>query len=297
LFINTIPVRIRFEARTPIGELLQTVHEDAVNSETYHHYPLANIQAESVLKQNLLDHLFIFENFPIAEKLDGLVNPGKSGKEEIKEEKSLQVGVSNFEMVEQNEYDFSVLIIPGMELTLNLTYNGNVYETGVVERIINHFNRVFDQLIADKEVRVGEIAVLSGDEKKQLLYDFNDTDADYPQDKTIQQLFMEQVRRTPDHVAVAGVSSGEYLTYGALDNASGHTAQRLREAGVAVDTVAALMIDRSVHMLVGIFGILKAGGAYLPIDPDYPRERIDFMLKDSDTKVIFTNGLKVNGLD
>ncbi|MCP5048322.1 MAG: AMP-binding protein, partial [bacterium] len=109
LFINTIPVRICFKEQTTVKELLQNVHQEAVNSETYHHYPLADIQAESVLKQNLLDHLFIFENFPIAEKLDGLVNPGKSGKERTQEGKSLQVGVSNFEMVEQNEYDFSVL--------------------------------------------------------------------------------------------------------------------------------------------------------------------------------------------
>ncbi|MCP5047949.1 MAG: amino acid adenylation domain-containing protein, partial [bacterium] len=297
LFINTIPVRIRFEARTPIGELLQTVHEDAVNSETYHHYPLADIQAESLLKQNLLDHLFVFENFPIAEKLDGLVNPGKPAKEGIKEEKNLQVGVSNFEMFEQNEYDFGVLFIPGRELTLNLTYNGNVYETRTVERMVNHLNRVFDRLIADEGVRVGEIAVLSEDDKKQLLDDFNDTAADYPKDKTIHEIFEDQVSRTPDRAAVVSSHDHQTLSYRELSDRSGGLAHLLKEKGIAPGAIVGLMMERSLEMIIGLLGILKAGGAYLPIDPDYPRERVDFMLRDSGAKVIVTDGLMVDRLD
>ncbi|MCP5049925.1 MAG: amino acid adenylation domain-containing protein, partial [bacterium] len=108
---------------------------------------------------------------------------------------------------------------------------------------------------------------------------------------------MEQGRRTPDKLAVAGIYPSECLTYGALDNASGQLAYRLNKAGVALNTVVAIMMERSVHMMVGILGILKAGGVYLPIEPDYPGERIRYMLKDSDAKVIFTNGLKVNGSD
>ncbi|HLP57970.1 MAG TPA: amino acid adenylation domain-containing protein, partial [Candidatus Deferrimicrobium sp.] len=137
--------------------------------------------------------------------------------------------------------------------------------------------------------------VLSAAEKQQLLYDFNNTATEYPQDKTIPELFIEQVHRTPDSIAFVGadprVCPGHSvrpirLTYRQLHEQSGRVARAFIEKGVRVDDIVAIMMDRTVEMMVTILGILKSGAAYLPLDPDYPQERIDYMLKDSNAKIL-----------
>jgi amino acid adenylation domain-containing protein/FkbM family methyltransferase len=116
------------------------------------------------------------------------------------------------------------------------------------------------------------------------LYDFNDTAADFPKGKVLEQLFREQVEKTPDSTAV--VDRTVQLTYRELNEKAGRLAQVLKEKGVLPDNIIAIKIGRSIDMIIGIFGILKAGAAYLPIDPAYPPERIDFMLKDSNARVL-----------
>ncbi|MCX6580312.1 MAG: amino acid adenylation domain-containing protein, partial [Candidatus Aminicenantes bacterium] len=118
---------------------------------------------------------------------------------------------------------------------------------------------------------------------------------DYPKDKTIQQLLEEQTSRTPDHIAIVGTTTVETLratslhtTYRQLNEQSNRLAGLLSEKGVLPDSIVAIMMERSIEMIIAIFGILKAGGAYLPIDPDYPQERIDYMLKDSGAKLLVT---------
>jgi bacitracin synthase 3 len=135
---------------------------------------------------------------------------------------------------------------------------------------------------------------MSQAEKKQVVFSLNDTEAVYPEDKTIHQLFEEQVERTPDHIALVGTAPEVprgcpvYLTYHELNEKSGRLAGLLIEKGVLADNIVGIMVERSVEMIVGILGILKSGGAYLPIDPGYPQERIDYMLKDSGAKLLVT---------
>src|SRR5690606_10754061 len=112
----------------------------------------------------------------------------------------------------------------------------------------------------------------------KLLYEFNDTYTDYPRDKTIQQLFEEQVEKTPDNIAV--VFEDKKLTYSELNEKANSLARVLRDNGVKADSIVGIMVERSIEMIVGIMAVLKAGGAYLPIDPLYPAERIKYMLAD-----------------
>ncbi|PFJ11564.1 AMP-binding protein, partial [Bacillus cereus] len=114
---------------------------------------------------------------------------------------------------------------------------------------------------------------------------FNDTAVEYPVG-TIHELFEEQVKKTPNHIAV--VFEEKQLTYEELNKKANKLARTLREKGVAQNSIVAIMVDRSVEMIVGILGVLKAGGAYLPIDPEYPTERIEFMLEDSNADIIIT---------
>ena len=123
-------------------------------------------------------------------------------------------------------------------------------------------------------------------EKQQILSDFNATEAEYPRDKTIHELFEAQVEQTPDNVAV--VFEEEQLTYRELNARANQLARVLREKGVQPDTLVGIMAERSLEMIVGILAILKAGGAYVPIDPEYPEERIRYMLEDSGVEILLT---------
>ncbi|MCH7324069.1 amino acid adenylation domain-containing protein, partial [Solibacillus sp. MA9] len=117
----------------------------------------------------------------------------------------------------------------------------------------------------------------------------------YPRDKTIQELFEEQVERTPNNIAV--VFEKSKLTYIELNKKSNQLARVLKEKGVGPDSIVGIMVERSIEMVVGIMAILKAGGAYLPIDPEYPVERIRYMLKDSKTKVILTKNTILKSIE
>ncbi|MCP5105652.1 MAG: AMP-binding protein, partial [bacterium] len=115
--------------------------------------------------------------------------------------------------------------------------------------------------------------------------------------KTIHRIFEEQVEKTPDRIAVVGMECGSpedvhHITYRRLNNMAGQLARRLNNEGVDADSVVAIMVERSIEMIVGVLGILKAGGAYLPIDPEYPQDRIDYILADSNAKIVLRGNLK-----
>ncbi|MCP5106470.1 MAG: amino acid adenylation domain-containing protein, partial [bacterium] len=169
-------------------------------------------------------------------------------------------------------------------------YNCGRYRQETIDRITGHLVRFLSQAISHINRELVQIDILSEDEKRRLLLDFNDTGTQYPRDKTIAQLFEQQAARTPDRIAVADHRSYKtYMTYDQLNQTSGHSAWGLMARGVACDDIVGIMLERSMEMIIGILAILKAGGAYLPIDPDYPQDRIDFMLKDSNARLLLTN--------
>src|SRR5260221_2935408 len=116
---------------------------------------------------------------------------------------------------------------------------------------------------------------------------FYNYQSDYPKDKTIHELFEEQVSKTPHNTAV--VFEDKSLTYEELNERSNQLAHYLRKRGVTPDTLVGICVERSLEMVIGILGILKAGGAYLPLDPEYPKDRIRFMLEDAKTSILLTH--------
>src|SRR6185295_6171012 len=132
------------------------------------------------------------------------------------------------------------------------------------------------------------LAVLPALELKQVLAQFNATEVSYPPGRLLPQLFEEQVRASPDAVAV--VYEGERLSYGELNRRANQLAHYLRQQGVGPDRRVGLCVERSVAMVVGILGVLKAGGAYVPLDPSYPPERLGYLLSDATPQVLLTQG-------
>ncbi|MCP4219627.1 MAG: amino acid adenylation domain-containing protein, partial [bacterium] len=135
---------------------------------------------------------------------------------------------------------------------------------------------------------IGTDTVLAAEEKETLLYRLNGTDAGYPMDKTIHQLFEDQVQQYPDNIAVSEPGGGKSLTYRQLKNRADQTAALLTGSGVGPETIVALFVEPSMEMIAGILAVLKAGGCYLPIDPLYPEPRITFMLQDAAVHTLLT---------
>ncbi|MCP5049500.1 MAG: amino acid adenylation domain-containing protein, partial [bacterium] len=174
----------------------------------------------------------------------------------------------------------------GEIISLNVTYCTALYKGETIKRFIGYFKRILTGMIREPDRLLASIDYVPEDEKNRILLDFNRTDMPFAEDLTIHRCFEEKAGQTPGQIAVHG--EGVSLSYGELNHASHCLARQLKEKGVnpVTNPIVAIMADRSVETVIGILGILKAGGAYLPIDPGYPQERIDFMLKDSGAGIL-----------
>lgn len=172
------------------------------------------------------------------------------------------------------------------ELRASLEYNIDLFDHTTAERMLNHFVRLLEAIVAEPVRPVGLLPMLSEEELAQLLHTWNETAADYPKELCLHQLFERQAALTPHSVAVA--LEGESLTYAALNGRANQLAQRLRALGVGPDVLVGIFMERHPLLLVGMLAVLKAGGAYLPVDPTYPQERVTYILTDAQAPVILT---------
>ncbi len=269
LFINTVPVKIESSLDMSFKELLLSVQKRALLNEKYFYYPLAEIQSSTELKSNLLDHILVFENYPI---------------EQGSFEGDNDIQVTEIESFEQTNYDFNIVIIPGEEMIIKYDFNVAIYGEKLIESTSEYFISILKNVVEDEAIEIRDVNILSQAEKDELLYVLNDTQIDYPNETPIHQLFEKQAKKHSEKIAV--VYRGESLTYKDLNEKSNQLARVLRDKGVSSDKIVGMMVDRSLEMIVGILAILKAGGAYLPIDIDYPQNRIEFMLSDSGSDIL-----------
>ncbi|MBP2643621.1 MAG: amino acid adenylation domain protein, partial [Firmicutes bacterium] len=186
----------------------------------------------------------------------------------------------------QTNYDLNVVIIPGRELSVKFIYNALVYDTCFIEKLEGHIKSMMAEVLDNPEILVKDLTIVTTEEEKKLVYVFNDTEREYPRNKTIMNLFEEHAQKKPGNIAVA--CDGYQLTYKELNQKANQLARVLRDKGVKVDSIVGIMAERSPEMIIGMVGILKAGGAYLPIDPEYPADRISYILEDSSTRILLT---------
>ncbi|MGH9969368.1 MAG: non-ribosomal peptide synthetase, partial [Pyrinomonadaceae bacterium] len=160
------------------------------------------------------------------------------------------------------------------------------------DRVCQYMHRALESLVEALESEPSRamrtLEVIPEAEKRQLLYEWNATEGEYPRERCVQELFEAQVAQTPDAVAV--VYEDATLSYGELNRRANQLAHYLRELGVGPDQRVAICLERSLEMMVGLLGVLKAGGAYVPLDPAYPAERLQYMLDDSAPVVLLTQG-------
>lgn len=181
-----------------------------------------------------------------------------------------------------------ILSAQDTQLSLQVEYPSftGSHSTEIVGRLSRNLITAVDGILENLDLKISMLDIIAPEEKQQLLYAWNRTEAEYPKHKTLSQLFEELIEMVTDTTAL--IYEDWQLTYGELNKKANQLAAYLREKGVGKETIVGILMDRSIEMLVGILGTLKAGSLYLPIDPGYPVDRISFMLKDSCARVLLT---------
>ncbi|HAU1796579.1 TPA: amino acid adenylation domain-containing protein, partial [Legionella pneumophila] len=272
LLINTIALKIDIHSNTKGLDYLQSLQNRLAESQQYAYVPLSEIQRWAGLdgRTPLVEHLVVFENYPIDRAGSG----------------SSALAIQETIVKEQTNYRLNLIATPGDRLSLRIDFDSRCYQEDDMRRLMEHVQNLLWALVKYPDSMVRSYSMLSDRERQRLLVDFNTTERDYPKDKTVHQLFEEQVERTPNHVAV--VYEEQSLTYKELNEKANQLAHYLREQGVGPEVLVAICCERSLEMVVGILAILKAGGAYVPLDPSYPKERLQFMLKDTKAPLLLS---------
>jgi amino acid adenylation domain-containing protein len=274
LFINTLPARVQIADAEPAVSWLQHLQEQQAEQRHYEYTPLAQVQRwrEGARGESLFESIVVFENYPV----DDAVRERSS-------EHDLQIAEMRFH--EQTEYPLTVVVAPGKELTLGLGYDSSRFSPSAIERMGGHLGVLLEGVLSNPEGRIADLPLLTDKEQHRLLYEWNQTEKDYPAE-LIHELFEAQAERTPEAVAV--VFEEEEVSYRELNERANQLAHHLRRVGVGAETLVGVLMERSLEMVVSLLAVLKAGGAYVPLDPEYPKARVSFMLADAGVSVVLT---------
>jgi amino acid adenylation domain-containing protein len=275
LFMNTVPVRIRIDRDATLSDLVRAVHATAARALAHQELPFARV-VELIRPDRDPTRL------PLAQVMFALEEPwtvpdrgGLHWRPEL-----IENGTAKFEL------ELTITDAPtGPQVRVN--YNTALFEAATAERLARSVHAVLADLVARPGARVGELTAADERETAELAR-WNAT-ATPPADGdgvTLRDRFERQVKRTPDAVAVTGEQGS--LSYAQLDAAAGRVAHRLAAEGVDSESVVAVLAERSPELVVALLGVIKAGAAYLPLDPEYPAERLAFMLADSAAQVVLT---------
>jgi putative pyridoxal-dependent aspartate 1-decarboxylase len=276
-FINTLVLRSTLNGEMSYRALLQQVRETTLAAYEHQDVPFEKV-VEVVVRERdtsrspLFQVLFVLQNTPEVPQL-------RLGEVQLSME-GIADGVVKYDL------DFTLAERPeGLELSVQ--YRSDLYERETVERMLVHYEWLLRSIVAEPGQQISRLELLTAAERKQLTEGFNATAAAYPKDKTVVELFEEQVWLTPE--AVAMVSGEEELSYRELNERSNRLGHYLRRQGVREETLVPVCLERSAEMIVGILGILKAGGAYVPVDLEYPAERIGYILADTGARVVISH--------
>ncbi len=275
-FVNTLVLRLSLADNPSFMDLLARVKEMAIGAFTHQDIPFEQL-VEELSPERSLNHtplfqvMFSYEHAqPQSLKLPGLETTAFS---------THGTGTS--------KYDLTLSINrTAQDLQARLEYNAGLFQAVTIRRMLSHYLALLESVAGDPQQTVPHISFLSPDEKQDLLVNWNQTDSPFPQDKTLHRLVVEQMRRTPD--TIAAQFGEDTLTYQELDRLSTALANQLRAAGAGPDVLVGVFLNRSLDMLIAVLGVLRAGAAYLPLDPDYPRERLVFMVEDAGVKITLT---------
>jgi tyrocidine synthetase-3 len=275
MFVNTLAIRGKLTPDMSFLELLEQVKGTSLEAFEHQEYPF----------EELVDKLQLQRDFSRNPLFDTMFSHQMSDTE------ALVVNELTFVPYEMDnptsKFDLSLdAIEKSNALQLEWEYSTKLFKRATIERAALHYMAIVKAAAVNPLLRMDEIDYLSAEEKRQLLLEFNDTKRDYSTHLTFHEQFALQVKQTPEHPAVT--AGGISLTYVELNARANRVAHALRGRGVGPESIVGVMVDRSVDMIVAALGVMKAGGAYLPIDSEYPKERIAYLIQDSQAEVVIT---------
>ncbi|CDG21267.1 Putative Phenylalanine racemase (ATP-hydrolyzing) (fragment) [Xenorhabdus poinarii G6] len=277
LYINTLPLQVQWNKHDSILGTLQAIQQDIAALNSHSAISLSSLQSDG---ERLFHSLLVFENYPVP-----VVHENGDGIEHT---------LTFRRAIEKVDYPLSLLAYEQDDrFIIKLSYGEDWLTAQQAQRLLSQLERILHAVACHPHQAHSSIQLLSEGERHTLLDSWNQTDAPYPRDKTLQQLFEAQVEKTPDHVAL--VFEGETLTYHQLNQRANQLAGIIRQrclqqtpTGIQVDTPIALYLDRRLEMVISLLAVLKAGGAYVPISPTYPAERVQFILTDTAAAYVVT---------
>jgi len=274
-FVNILVLRTNLEAQPTFRELLSRVRQVSLNAYLHQDFPfdklVEELQPERDLNYNpLFQVMFVWENSYVYTK--DLPNLSITCQE----------GYNNTSKV-----DLTMLVREtDQELLLTLEYDSNLFKPDTAQRILGHFSTLAAAIAINPDQTLADLPLLTKSEQQQILRDWNNTKVNYQQSECLHQLFEQQVEKTPESIALQFET--QQLTYKELNEKANQLAHYLQNQGVKPEVVVGVLMERSPFLVIALLAILKAGGAYLPLDLDYPQDRLLFMLKDAQAKLILT---------
>ncbi|MDP1815336.1 MAG: LLM class flavin-dependent oxidoreductase, partial [Leadbetterella sp.] len=275
-YINTLALRNEIKPDESFDSLFRRLKDNTLKSYNHQIYPFDRLVEELNLQRDT-SRSGVFDVMLI------LQNNGENNQELDLKEDELNRITDLGHCTSKFDIDITFQEI-GDYLSLQLVYNPDVYEKEMIEGLINHYKQLLHAVLENPEEKISLINYLSETEIHELLFNFNDTEVDYAKDKTIVDLFEEQVAKTPHNIAI--VFEETELTYRELNEQANQLAYYLQKNyAIQPDDLVCIMQGRSEWIIISILGVLKAGGAYVPIDPTYPVDRIKYIENDTKCKV------------
>ncbi|HJK86029.1 MAG TPA: amino acid adenylation domain-containing protein [Candidatus Megaira endosymbiont of Stentor roeselii] len=287
-FVNSLPLRIKTSSKILIKEFIQIVGNEVVEAQLNQDLPFEKLVEELHIQKDSSRH-------PVFQVMFGVQSFGNKLNQNGEKDIILKPYTSNNNLHNISKFDISTFIDDSEgQLRGVFEYSTSLYTEGSIRRFVDTYIQILQQLseLDQIEKKICDLNYLTKTQYKEIIYSWSQTEREYPEDKTIHELFEEQVAKTPDNIAI--VYEDIKLTYRELNQRANQLAHYLRtNYNIRGDDLVVLCLDRSEHMLVAILGVLKAGGAYVPIDPSYPDDRIEFILNDTKAKVLLAN--EING--
>jgi amino acid adenylation domain-containing protein/non-ribosomal peptide synthase protein (TIGR01720 family) len=271
LFINTLPLRLELNPDISVTDYLLSIQSQHQDDNRYAHSPLFDIQNQSSVPNGtpLFESLLVFENYPLG---DALEQPAGCYQ------------IEDFAAIEYTNYPLTLAIVPGESLSFIMTYDSHRISHESIERLWGHLNTLLMAIVENPAQSINQLPMLTEKEIQQL-QGWNETATDYPLDKTIVDLFVEQVSKTPENVAV--VYEETQLTYQALNAKANQLGQLLRDKGIG--KYVPVLMTRSLEVPIAFLAIMKSGAAFVPIDIHWPENRIEKILSQLNSPVILVN--------
>lgn len=270
MFVNNIALNGHIEAEKTFSAFLEDIKITVLDAMKNQAYPYDLLVKKLDLgANNLFDVMFTYQN---------------TSKDKI------SLGNNEFEIIEANthtsKFNLSLEVVPS-SCTINLEFRTDLFKKETVSRMLNHYINLLNNVSDYMSTKIIGISMLSDDERNMILYDFNNTKMDYPSDKTIAELFEEQVKQHPNNIAV--IFKDEKITYGELNDRANMLAKKLYCSGIKPGDVVGVCLNRSIELIISICSIFKLGAVYMPMCIEYPNDRLSYMLENSNAKLLITN--------